>query len=253
MRYEFEIGYNSIANMDARGYKDKEVSHFLTKAQERFIKSHYHPKGNRYREGFDDTEKRRKDLNELIKGPRDQNGFLVTSLAGNQNRSLRGGTLFELPKDSWLLIFEEAATGTDNCEDAIIASPITEKDEKVLYRSIRPITYDEYVYFRDNPFRKPKEDNKTVWRIDLSSDSTTGNKIHELLTGDQYIVHEYYIRYIKTPTEIKVDTKNPSNQVDCELHDASQREIIDEAVQIALERTSNPRFKTTEALNQGSE
>ena len=252
MRKEFDYGYNSIANLDSPGYKDREVSHFLTKAQERFIKTHYHPKGNRYREGFDNTEKRRKDLNELIKGPRDNNGFLLTFKAGNQNRSLRGGTLFGLPNDLWLTIYEEAAVGTDSCEDATIPSPIKEEDVKVQYRNVRPIIYDEYNYFKNNPFRKPRKDNKTIWRLDHSS-SEEGNRIHELLTGDNYIVHEYYIRYIKTPNSITVDTKTPSNQVDCELHPAVHREIVDEAVSIALERTANPRYKTTEALNQDSE
>lgn len=252
MRKEFDYGYNSIANFDSPGYKDREVSHFLTKAQERFVKTHYHPKGNRYREGFDNTEKRRKDLNELIKGPRDSSGSLITYKASNQNRSLKGGTLFGLPDDLWLTIYEEAAVETDSCEDDTIISPITEKEVKVNYRNVRPIVYDEYSYFKSNPFRKPREENKTAWRMDISS-SEEGDRLHEILTGDGYAVHEYYIRYIKTPNQIKVDTSNPSNQTDCELHPSTHREIVDEAVSIALERTSNPRFKSTEALNQDSE
>lgn len=253
MRQEFDIGYDSIANMDAEHYNDSEVSHFLNKAQERLIKEKYNPKANKYRTGFDWTEKRKKDLNELIKGPRDQNGSLVTSLSSNQDRSLRDGTLFTIPDDTWFIVYEEAAVGVEDCEDDTIVSPLTEKEQKIAYQDVWPITYDELHYLRDNPFRKPKESNKIVWRLDLGSDPSTGKRIQELITGENYKVHEYYIRYIKAFKEIVVDISNPSNQVNCELSDQVHREIIDEAVNLALEASKNQRFQTHSAINQESE
>jgi hypothetical protein len=253
MRTEFDIGYDSIANMDMEHYDDKEVSHFLTKAQERLIKDKYNPKGNRYRSGVDFTEKRKKDLNELIKGPRDQNGSLVTSLSTYQTRALRNGTIFTIPDDVWFVIFEEAAVGVESCEDATITSPLTEDSQKVIYTSVTPVEYDYLIYLKNNPFRKPKDNNKVVWRVELEGDPITGTRNHELITGDSYKIHEYYIVYIKEPKNIVVDVDNPSNQVNCELSEQVHREVIDEAVNLALEASKSQRFKTHTAINQDSE
>lgn len=253
MADRFETWYDSFASMESPGFNDAEISRFLTKAQDRFIKHHYNPKGNKYREGFDLTEKRKKDLSELLRGPRDQNGSLVTSLSSDQERSLKNGTLFDLPSDVWLVIYEEAAVGVDNCEDATITSPVTGNEEKVAYHDVRPIGYDEYKYFRSNPFRKPTEKNKRVWRLDFSEDPNSNIKTHELVTEENSTIHEYYIRYIRDYNDITVDRDTPNNQQNSELHDRTHPEIVDEAVNLALEASKNERFKTQTAINQQSE
>ena len=59
-----ELHFNKIANNDAPGYEDAEWSVLLTKAEERFFLQNY-AGTNKLREGFEETEKRRKDLSEL--------------------------------------------------------------------------------------------------------------------------------------------------------------------------------------------
>ncbi len=37
MKYEFDVGYDKITNFDAPGYVPKEISTFLTRAQESIV------------------------------------------------------------------------------------------------------------------------------------------------------------------------------------------------------------------------
>ena len=60
MKYEFDVGYDRITNFDAPGYNEKEISTFLTKAQEQLVLELYRG-GNHYKEDF------KKSLNMLKK------------------------------------------------------------------------------------------------------------------------------------------------------------------------------------------
>jgi len=68
MSYEFKILYDKITNFDAPGYEPEEISRLLTKAQERVVFDCYNPLGNKYKQGFEDTEARRRDLRALVIG-----------------------------------------------------------------------------------------------------------------------------------------------------------------------------------------
>ena len=63
---QFDVLYNNIMDNDAPGLDEYEKSVFLTKAQEEILKNYFNPKGNKYQEGFDDSEKRQIDFSNLI-------------------------------------------------------------------------------------------------------------------------------------------------------------------------------------------
>ena len=66
-RQQFDISYNAIASMSSPGIDDFELSVYLTTAQLEIIKNYYDPLSNRKQKGFEATEKRRRDLNQLVK------------------------------------------------------------------------------------------------------------------------------------------------------------------------------------------
>jgi len=55
-----------------------------------------------------------------------------------------------------------------------------------------------------------------------------------LVPGKDWTVESYYIKYIKRPSRIRVDTITPGNQRNCELHPAIHTEIVDKAVYKAI-------------------
>lgn len=213
MKQEFLVLYDKITNFDAPGYSDLEISIFLTKGQERTFFSFYNPLGNLFREGFEETEARRKDLKELVKGIT----LTATSISTSQVGVLPNGVFYDLPGDCLYAISEEITTASsDSC-----------KNGKRL--RVKPITHDEYSINLKNPFKKPNI-NSYIWRLDYQTNR------HELVTDGSFTVSEYHLRYIQklSPIIVGVNTVDgtlgPQN---CILNVITHRRIIEEAVKIA--------------------
>lgn len=233
MAYNFEVSFDKITNFDSPGYEDSEISSLLNKAQERFFFQTY-TGTNKLREGFEETEKRRKDLSELVKNA------IITSTSVSQTGTLPNGTLYDLPTDFIYAIKEEVVIASeDECDDG--------KRIKV-----KPITHDEYTINIDNPFKQP--DNTLVWRLDYSrTTDNTNPKRHELITDGSYTISAYHLRYLRRLPAIIVDLDTPANQVHCVLDEITHQRIVDLAVEIALELTQDQRLMTNVQLNNKNE
>lgn len=211
MKQEFLILYDKITNFDAPGYSDLEISIFLTKGQERTFFSFYNPLGNLFREGFEETEARRKDLKELVKGT------TLTTTSSSQVGILPNGVFYDLPSDCLYAISEEITTASnDSC-----------KNGKRL--RVKPITHDEYAINLKNPFKKPSI-NSYVWRLDYQTNR------HELITDGSFTVASYHLRYIQKLNPIIVGSDTVDGIVgpqNCILNAITHKRIIEEAVKIA--------------------
>lgn len=227
MNQEFLILYDKITNFDAPGYTELEISIFLTKAQERVFFSHYNPLDNKFREGFEETEARRKDLNELVKG------VTLTTPSVSQTNVLPNGVFFDLPTDCLYVISEEITTSsTDECKNG-------------LRLRVKPITHDEYSINLKNPFKKPDSLNY-VWRLDYQG------SIHELITDGTFDVSNYHLRYIErlTPIIIGADTVDGViGPQDSLLNQILHKRIVDEAVKIAT-GTTDPELYQIKTIEQ---
>lgn len=225
-KLEFLVLYDKVANFAAPGYLDDEISIFLTKAQERIILSLYSEDGNKYKEGFEETEKRRKQLQQLIEPN------VSLSLSSDQTGS--EGKAYDLPKDCLLVIKEKAKLSGCNCCNN-------------EYKRVKPITHDELEANKDNPFKKPSE--KLLWRLDI------GNRRHDLIPKEGTNITEYTISYIRKPKPIILDTSTidgVTGPQECELQMLS-RMIIDEAVKIATGITDPQLYQIKTIEKQLSE
>ena len=236
MGYNFDVRYDSVSTLALPGYTDREKSLFLTLAQERLVKSYYNIEGNKYRKGFESTEKRRKDLAKLVRPSTDSAGYSKSQPATfSVGKIDKNSKFFTLPEDFWLAITEWGYT-----EEGTARPP---QGVGVRY-DIKPITHDEFNAQRKNPFQKPSSCGK-AWRLDITSN--TGVLVHEII-GDKPIV-QYHVRYLKKLRNIEVSTLEPTLQVDCELEDMFHREIVEIAVELALETISDTRFQTMKIGN----
>jgi hypothetical protein len=237
---EFNIHYNAIASQSAPGLDDYEISVFLTKAQEELIKNYYNPDGNKYKEGFESSEKRRVDLKELVKS--DTSTTIITSFDGLSSDS----KFFVIPNDVFLLIYETAILDTGDCNNG--------KQVNVVAK-----THDEFNVQYDNPFKNP--DSSTVWRLNISK---LGNdKVVELICP--FDITSYKFRYIKFPKPIilsDLNTTFPSEglsidgittQTECELDPGVHKEILDRAVELALRDYKPSNLESKIQLDQRNE
>jgi len=223
-RNEFNISYNSIASMSAPSIDDYELSLYLTKAQLEIVKNYYDPLSNRKQKGFEATEKRRRDLNQLVKD------YKTTDIISNDFNIDSEAKFYIVPDDLFLITNEKAKIISEDCYN-----------NKIL--KIKPMSYDEYNIQVDNPFEKPNE--KYAWRLDLSNINNV--KVVEIISPYNILGSlEYQIRYIKYPKPIIItdlETAFPSDnltidgifaETPCELNTEVCREILDRAVMLAL-------------------
>ena len=221
---EFNLAYNAIASMSSPGIDDYELSVYLTKAQLELIKDYYDPLSNRKQKGFESTEKRRRDLGQLVKD------YKTTNTISNSSNIDSEAKFYIVPNDLFLIVNEKAKITSEDCYN-----------NKIL--DITPISYDEYNVQINNPFEKP--DNKNAWRLDISNVNNV--KVVEIISP--YNISgslEYQIRYIKYPKPIIITNLNtafPSDnltidgifvETPCELNTEICREILDRAVLLAL-------------------
>jgi len=226
-KLEFLVLYDKVTNFSAPGYLDEEISIFLSKAQERIVLSLYSEDGNKYKEGFEETEKRRKQLQQLI--------VPNAGLPVSTNQTGVEGKAFSLPEDCLLVIKEKAKiSGCACCNNE--------------YKRVKPVTHDEIESNRDNPFKKPSE--KLLWRLDIN------DRRHDLITKEGTTITQYVISYIKKPRPIILDSSiidGFTGPLDCELNDLIHRMIIDEAVKIATGITDPQLYQIKTIEKQLSE
>lgn len=231
MKDEFLILYDKITNFDAPGYEDLEISVLLTKSQERVFLNYYNLLGNRFKEGFEQTESRRKELQELTVGDSS------TTPSINQVGVKANGVFFDLPADCMFVLSEEIISASaDLCKNNILGEVI-------------PITHDQYTRNKKNPFKKPDIHQKT-WRMDYSG------RRQELITDGTYTVAQYDIRYIKYLTPIIIGTgtlEGVTGPQNCLLNTILHRRIIDEAVKIAVGITDPQSYQIKTIEQQESE
>jgi hypothetical protein len=242
-RQQFDISYNAIASMSSPGIDDFELSAYLTTAQLQVIKNYYDPLSNRKQKGFETTEKRRRDLNQLVKD------YKTSTVISNSSNISSEAKFYTVPGDLFLIVNEKAKITSEDCYN-----------NKTL--SIKPMSYDEYNVQIDNPFEKP--DSKIAWRLDLSDVNNV--KVVEIIspyniTGSL----EYQIRYIKYPKPIiitNLTTTFPSDnltidgisaETPCELNTEICREILDRAVLLATADYKSQNLQVKAQMSQINE
>jgi hypothetical protein len=236
---EFQISYNSIATSSAPNIDDYELSVYLTKAQLELIKDYYNPNGNKYKEGFESSEKRRVDLKELITSY-NNNTYFTSSKAIHKNSKF-----FNIPDNVFLIINETAEILNNGCDKGKITS-------------IKPITHDEFSKQIFNPFKRP---NKYIaWRLDFSK--IDSKNIVEIIS--EYDI-KYQLRYIKYPKPIIISNLNTtfpgegltinglSSLQECELNQEVHPEILDRAVELALRDYKPSNLESKIQLDQRNE
>lgn len=219
---EFDVLYNGIATNAAPPIDLYEKSVYLTRAQLEIVNNYYNPAGNKYQDGFENSEKRRADLRELLRTG--SSTITVASTDGIDDNS----QFFRIQSNTYLIIQEKAiVSSTDTCIDGTTIK-------------IVPKTHDEYNDQSDNPFKYP--DKNVIWRMDYFSQSGN-NKNVELISP--YTITTYRYRYIRYPEPIilvDLSTEFPSESLTidgvttaqtCKLGEGVHREILNRAVEMA--------------------
>lgn len=218
---EFDVLYNNVMSNQAPGLDEYEKSVFLTKAQSEIIKNYFNPKGNKYQEGFDGSQKRQVDFSKLMKTYASSGTAPApTSFFGN----VTGAYKITWPDDVFVVVNEVV--------------DVTKKDDSNgrKYRlQVIPIKYDEYLRVLSKPYKQPLKNQ--AWRI------INGENDINLIVGHLNSVSNdgYHIRYVKHPKPIILENldgtdlsiNKETKAMGCELDSEIHPEILQRAVELA--------------------
>jgi len=212
---EFDLLYDN-ANNSAPGLDQYEKSVYLTQAQLELFKNKY-GRGNRMQVGFEESEKRRTDLKNLI------TSYTTTIFKGSNGKGITSKSKFvDIPQNFCYAIQESATLDIPNCEAKVA--------------NVMPKTHDEYNAQINNPFRKP--DSKTIWRLDFFNPESQ-EAVVELIS--EYDVIKYQLRYLRYPKPIILDDLEPGLSIEgytesrtSELDRSIHSEILNRAVELAV-------------------
>lgn len=241
---EFDILYNNIMSNNAPGLNEYEKSVFLTKAQNEIIKNYFNPKGNKYGEGFDDTQKRQIDFSSL-----ETVAFFKLSAITTDNffKDIQGAYYICIPSNVFFIVNEVV--------------DVLDADNNLKRLQVIPLKYDEYTRLASKPYKQPLKNQ--AWRINTYVNAGVGAtwtdpitkrtywcKTMTLLIGHNNIKDDnskYYIRYIRKPYpiiledlgDISIDGENVPYthpyglDSPCELDSELHPEILQRAVELA--------------------
>ena len=204
MHAEFKLLMDKADAGGSPSFLSPEIDRFLNAAIERFITKRAFGNNPR-RTSFEEDQKRRDDLRNIIKDHNSSNFKQDPSSKPN-------GRFVSLPKDYRHSINEEC----------------TLKGGARV--SVKPITYDRYNKIINDPFNTP--DGSEIYRLDYSKDSV------ELISAIEPT--KYYLRYLSTPRDVSMQ-----DSISCILAEHTHREIVRMAVTEALENIEDPRYQSS--------
>lgn len=211
----FKQGLDKFDSLNYPDFEADQIDLLLNQAQDTFVKQRY-GSTNVKRKSFEETQKRTEDIKNVV-----VNAILTPTPNAADNINTNA-VFVTLPQDYWIAVQELTGVSYLDCKGVTVT-------DRVYTLAIQ---HNDYSKLIDNPFGKPKEDK--ILRL-------MENGRVELIPPSNVTITDYHLRYIKEP--VRIDSINIPN-VDCELSSMVHQEIVNIAVQIALEGIEARRNQT---------
>lgn len=228
----FDVLYNNVMSNAVPGLNEYEKSVFLTKAEYELVKNYFNPQGNKYREGFDDSAKRRIDFSMLMQ--------TATLTRSSQQGFNPNSVLYSLPLNILVIVNEQVVLKSGSTVKGI--------------RQVIPISYDEYTRLMSRPYKQPLKSQ--AWELMTGQNSSKAVVELILNNNDKSYTPEFKIRYVRKPNPIIIEDldivsiEGVSEKTECELDPAIHQEIVQRAVELAKAAYSSDQSGQAQMQNQ---
>lgn len=211
-KYEEQIG---VANDPFQKPLVDDSLFWLNQAIDKFTKLRFNGDPVHHT-GFEQTEKRRSDLiNLLVTKPLDCSKFTRNTSYNTYQ--------YDYPED-FLYVTDENVVISDTADEHKMDTCVFEcTRDSFMYRINNSLTDFHYRFHRARPLR-----------------IRTSNGC-ELLTDGKYKIHSYTLGYLKKPKELTAEDLNEEYE---DFSDSALSEIIRMAAQMYLENTKNERYQS---------
>lgn len=218
MILEFKLTFDKVDSSSYPGFEAEEIYFFLNEAQERLVKNRY-GRNNLYKSGFEEIQKRTDDLSNIV----------VTNYAAVTSVSTETNT-FKIDISSLYTDEAHVTPSTETYMFYLRGRPRVVKSGCVskYINKTKLVQQDDLPYMLEDPYNKPTLLEPIIYfeRGDIY-----------LVTDGTFTVDKCKLTYIKRPAIID-DVTN------CELAEHLHKEIVQLAVNVALESIESPRQQT---------
>ena len=229
---EFKVFFDKTDSDAYPEFLDGEIDIYLNEAQERIIKQRY-GKNNIYRAGFEEGQKRTEDLKNLVTTK-------FTSLSSETVYSEVGDNVYRADIQS---LFDDLALTTSAEEEYqfYLKSVVRSCDSNACctWSKVKLVQHDDISSIAGDPFNKPKQSRPIIFFED-------GDIF--IWTAAGITIEGFQVTFIKRPALVNIGTYG-GIRVDCELSEHLHKELLQEAIQIAIENIGSPRIQTQGPVN----
>jgi hypothetical protein len=218
MILEFKLTLDKVDSSSYPDFESEEVYFFLNEAQEKLVKTRY-SRNNIYKSGFEEIQKRTDDLSNIVV----TNYASITSVTTETN-------IYKIDINTLYTDESHTTPSTETYMFYLRSRPRVVKTgcASKYVNKVKLVQQDDLAYILEDPFNKP-----TLLEPILYFER--GNIY--LVTDGTFTVDKCKLTYIKRPNKIDENT-------DCELAEHLHKEIVQLAVNVALESIESPRQQT---------
>tara|TARA_R110000822_G_scaffold2004_7_gene9549 strand:- start:4025 stop:4759 length:735 start_codon:yes stop_codon:yes gene_type:complete len=232
MHTEFKISRDGVDSAVYAELLDAEIDFYMNEAMDRYVKTRY-GKNNTHRAGFEESQKRTDDLKRLTKSKFAQVTVVPHYAAVND-------VVFRADVDTLFDDDAQTIASTDVYQFYVKSTVHSCKDNTLDccgWQKINLHQQDDLAPIAEDPFNQPKAESPVGFFEDgdLFVWTETGGVIQNVL-----------LTFIKEPVRMDLGTYGAPASVDCELSNHAHKEIVQMAVDIALENLQSPRVQTNE-------
>lgn len=211
---EFQILLDKLATSQLPEFSPELIDYFLNTGSERFVNSRY-GRTNIYQAGFEQIQKRTEDLKNLVVP------YIGDTVADSDMSVDSNAVMLTLPSDYRFWVRGRAYITRTNCSSVWAPGVKLVKQDK-----LEPIKVD--------PFNKSRPNKPIIYFEEGAI---------KILEGDSFNVTRFQLTYIKNPAKVNSGTYG-GTKVEFDLSEHTHKEIIEMAVDIALENIESRRIQT---------
>lgn len=229
---QFKVFFDKTDSAAYPEFLDGEIDIYLNEAQERIVKQRY-GKNNIYRAGFEEVQKRTDDLKNLV-----ETKFCPLTPATVYTEV--GENVFRADLDS---LFDDA--GLNNQAEEVYQfylksmARTCDSNDCCIWSRVKLVQHDDISSIGGDPFNKPMQSRPIIF--------FEGGDIF-VWTAPGLTVEGFQVTFIKRPAQVNIGTYGQP-VVECELSEHLHKELLQEAIQIAIENIGSPRVQTQGPVN----
>ncbi len=228
---QFKVFFDKVDSAAYPEFLDAEIDLYLNEAQERIVKQRY-GKNNIYRAGFEEMQKRTEDLKNLVE-------TRFTSVTPATSYSAVGENVFQTDLDSLFLDDQLQNPAQEEYQFYLKSMARTCDGDCCAWSRVKLVQHDDIGSIAGDPFNKPKLRRPIIF-------FESGDIF--IWTAPGLVIDNFQVTFIKRPALMNIGTYGGS-VVECELSEHLHKEILQEAIQIAIENIGSPRIQTQGPVN----